>query len=730
MSATVRIAGRSYELLSASVSLSDAGEEAESAVDAEEAHEVPVDASMTSLPPAYDDDDDASVVSFVGSDVGSAVDSFVGSDVGSAVDSLAGSTVGSADPEETMYFEARDEVAAGPYEFLAVPSAPDPVDAVVDGLVDGAVLAVAVGAVADAACREGVIEGAASIVAANTLAAARRSLELASQATQRGAIQRMGRSSQHRFLADALRAWCRATNDEREDCTLADAFLARKRCEAALSVLRQRSSTKLATTLSMAATVRGLGASRRLAVRRWRRKTLLAVEGRSLQTSKAAQALERWHRTAQRRRARRQKKRMAQRRANASRLGRAYRAWARRARGDAVVKMVARAAAKRRRLELLRRCCVRWRAAARVSRSCRALRGGLARHLTARSFGAWRADAHVQRSARAQTAVALHHWARQLEAKCFQGMARHAAARKAKRLDVERAFYERARSSEVTAAAALVDTTRAPPPPRWTATFLVPRDGPAARARPPPSPPATPSPVRAAPVRRRAAPRPLPPDVVLLGEASMPPVAREAFAPAPPAPRWPYAGDEETSMPPAPRWPSAARAPPAPFAPRMPYARDGEASLPPAPRRPPVMPPAEEASTMDPAAVDVLVGALARAVDELRADPPPLLRPTALGTPPPPPPSLRSARSARSSKSARTASSRGSRRSRRREAAGEVTVLEHRLAALAREKAAWRRRVHRREAPRGEYDAWRRGMKSDVRACVERIEEIDGEEVW
>ena len=81
MSATVRIAGRSYELLSASVSLSDAGEEAESAVDAEEAHEVPVDASMTSLPPAYDDDDDASVVSFVGSDVGSAVDSFVVSDV-------------------------------------------------------------------------------------------------------------------------------------------------------------------------------------------------------------------------------------------------------------------------------------------------------------------------------------------------------------------------------------------------------------------------------------------------------------------------------------------------------------------------------------------------------------------------------------------------------------------------------------------------------------------------
>ena len=175
---------------------------------------------------------------------------------------------------------------------------------------------------------------------------------------------------------------------------------------------------------------------------------------------------------------------------------------------------------------------------------------------------------------------------------------------------------------------------------------------------------------------------------------------------------------------------------------------DGEASLAPTARRPPAVGVAASATTgpareapppppaSDPAAVDVLVQALARAVGELRAPeagPPPLLRPTTLeGTPPPPPPSLRSARSHRS------ASSRGSRRSRRssqrREAQGEVTVLEHRLAALAREKAAWRRRVRRREAPRGAYDEWRRGMESDVRACVERIEEIGcssiEEEVW
>ena len=71
---------------------------------------------------------------------------------------------------------------------------------------------------------------------------------------------------------------------------------------------------------------------------------------------------------------------------------------------------------------------------------------------------------------------------------------------------------------------------------------------------------------------------------------------------------------------------------------------------------------------------------------------------------------------------------RGSRRSRRssqrREAQGEVTVLEHRLAALAREKGRVAAPRPPPRAPRGAYDEWRRGMESDVRACVERIEEI------
>ena len=260
---------------------------------------------------------------------------------------------------------------------------------------------------------------------------------------------------------------------------------------------------------------------------------------------------------------------------------------------------------------------------------------------------------------------ALYHWARQLEGKCFEALSSYAQNRKAKRLDVERAFYERARATESKAAADLVETTRSRPEPRWapdvaddndarwTATFLLPRDAP---PRSIPSPPNTPSPVKIRPPpKRRAAPRPLPPDVVLLGAASMPPVARAAPD-----------DDGEASLAPT------ARRPPALVTGRQRHHRSSGRSPPP---------------SSDPAAVDVLVQALARAVGELRAPeagPPPLLRPTTLeGTPPPPPPSLRSARSHRS------ASSRGSRRSRRssqrREAQGEVTVLEHRRGPRAGE---------------------------------------------
>jgi hypothetical protein len=455
-----------------------------------------------------------------------------------------------------------------------------------------------------------------------------------------------------------------------------------------------------------------------LAVKRWRRKAVAAIDSRALRAAQATLLLKRWHASTQKRARARAKRRDAARDLNRRRLQRAYEAWARRARGDAVVRMVSKHGRGRRRAELLKRCMVRWRTVSNVSISCRLLRGDVSQRMTRDAFVDWRHGARARKVARAQNVRALYHWARQLEGKCFEALARYAQNRKAKRLDVERAFYERARATESKAAADLVETTRSRPEPRWapdvaddndarwTATFLLPRDAP---PRSIPSPPNTPSPVKIRPPpKRRAAPRPLPPDVVLLGEASMPPVARAA-------------PDD-----------------------------DGEASLAPTARRPPAVgvaasatagpaaPPAVAASpSSDPAAVDVLVQALARAVGELRgtpeAGPPPLLRPTTLeGTPPPPPPSLRSARSHRS------ASSRGSRRSRhssrRREAQGEVTVLEHRLAALAREKAAWRRRVRRREAPRGAYDEWRRGMESDVRACVERIEEIGcsaiEEEVW
>ncbi len=657
---SVRIAGRSYELLSASTSLSD---DEDVPVDASitrtslsDEDNIPVDASITSAPPAYEEDEG----------------------------------------EETIYFDTRDEVVHPESDDLLEEAAA----AAVNGLVDGAVLAVAVGAVADAAH----LEGTSDVIASSVLEAARRSLANASTETVRTAIQRLGLSRRQVLMSDSLQIWCRIVYEEREDCSLADAFFRRRRCGSALALLRSRCSKKLATTQSMAATVRGLGASRRLAVKRWRRKAVAAMDTRALRTAQATHFLQRWHASTQKRARAREKRRAAARDLNRRRLQRAYEAWARRARGDAVVRMVSKHGRGRRRAELLKRCVVRWRTVSNVSISCRLLRGDVSQRMTRDAFADWRRGARARREARAQNVRALYHWARQLEGKCFEALSRYAQNRKAKRLDVERAFYERARATETKAAADLVETTRSRPEPRWTpdvsddtdarwtATFLLPRDAP---PRSIPSPPNTPSPVKIRPPpKRRAAPRPLPPDVVLLGEASMPPVARAA-------------PDD-----------------------------DGEASLAPTARRPPVTgpaPPASASPSSDPAAVDVLVQALARAVGELRPEAPPLLRPTTLeGTPPPPPPSLRSARSHRS------ASSRSSRRSRRssqrREAQGEVTVLEHRLAALAREKAAWRRRVRRREAPRGAYDEWRRGMESDVRACVERIEEIGcasiEEEVW
>merc|ERR1711965_407370 len=105
--------------------------------------------------------------------------------------------------------------------------------------------------------------------------------------------------------------------------------------------------------------------------------------------------------------------------------------------------------------------------------------------MTRDAFGDWRRGARARREARAQNVRALYHWARNLEGKGFEALSRYSQNRKAKRLDVERAFYERARATESKAAQDLVETTRARPEPRWTSdgdaddrvvsTFLLPR---------------------------------------------------------------------------------------------------------------------------------------------------------------------------------------------------------------------------------------------------------------
>ena len=390
---------------------------------------------------------------------------------------------------------------------------------------------------------------------------------------------------------------------------------------------------------------------------------------------------------------------------NRRRLQRAYEAWARRARGDAVVRMVSKHGRGRRRAELLKRCVVRWRTVSNVSISCRLLRGDVSQRKTRDAFADWRRGARARREARAQNVRALYHWARKLEGKCFEALSRYAQNRKAKRLDVERAFYERARAPESKAAADLVETTRSRPEPRWTsdgddndarwtATFLLPRDAP---PRSIPSPPNTPSPVKIRPPpKRRAAPRPLPPDVVLLGEASMPP---RGARPGPPD--------------------------------------DGEASLAPTARRPPVSVPAVVAASAttgpavvaatpssDPAAVDVLVQALAR---RRRAARYPGGRPAA-------PTTTNNARRDAAAAAAVTtvgavppsASSRGSRRSRRSSQRRENPGRGDRARAPPRPSRGKRPRGGASGAAgaRGAYDGggggWSRraGLRGDVTAAI------------
>ena len=228
------------------------------------------------------------------------------------------------------------------------------------------------------------------------LEAARRSLANASTETVRTAIQRLGLSRSQVLMADALRIWCGVVYEEREDCEIADAFCRRRRCGSALALLRSRSSKKLATTQSMAATVRGLGASRRLAVKRWRRKAVAAIDSRALRAAQATLLLKRWHASTQKRARARAKRREAARDLNRRRLQRAYEAWARRRAAAPVVRMVSKHGRGRRRAELLKRCVVRWRTVSNVSISCRLLRGDVSQRKTRDAFADWRHGARAR----------------------------------------------------------------------------------------------------------------------------------------------------------------------------------------------------------------------------------------------------------------------------------------------------------------------------------------------
>ena len=55
-----------------------------------------------------------------------------------------------------------------------------------------------------------------------------------------------------------------------------------------------------------------------------------------------------------------------------------------------------------------------------------------------------------------------------------------------------------------------------------------------------------------------------------------------------------------------------------------------------------------------------------------------------------------------------------------------MTVLESRLRGWRDEKAEWRHRLAARVATRGDYDDWKRAIAPDVRACADRIGQLQG----
>ena len=325
----------------------------------------------------------------------------------------------------------------------------------------------------------------------------------------------------------------------------------------------------------------------------------------------------------------------------------------------------------------------------------RLLRGDVSQRKTRDAFADWRRGARARREARAQNVRALYHWARKLEGKCFEALSRYAQNRKAKRLDVERAFYERARATESRAAADLVETTRSRPEPptsdgdandaRWTARLL-PRGRARDRRR---------HRIRRRPCygrRRRGARR----------RGRRRPTsccsARRRCA----------------------RW--HARRPTMMGRRRWRRRRAGHRLSPP----PVSAPPAVAATGFDPAAADALVrpGARRRRVARYPGGRP--AAPTATNN-------VKDAAAAAGCATVgrptvRVCCSRRSRRSSQRGSSGRVTVLEHRLPSR---ESRWRRRV-RRCGRRARAHEWRRGMgrRGPCAARGDRVLHIEEEGPW
>ncbi|KAJ8612442.1 hypothetical protein CTAYLR_006573 [Chrysophaeum taylorii] len=179
------------------------------------------------------------------------------------------------------------------------------------------------------------------------------------------------------------------------------------------------------------------GAARAALVRRaFRRLRAEAVARREeARLAAAARMIRRWRRRAGARRVSRVFAHVATRRAVA--------AWVEGCRGRALVDELFRSARARREAETARRALSTWRGHAALVRRIRDLDAARDASRARRALAAWAGEVEDARRYRSRFALALHHWARALEAKCWAALKGYVGLRARKRDEARRAIEAR-----------------------------------------------------------------------------------------------------------------------------------------------------------------------------------------------------------------------------------------------------------------------------------------------